>query len=159
MQLKDRDLFRQQAYVAGTWMDAEDGASDTVTNPATGEKIGTVPRMGAVETRRAVEAAGFAMKAWAATPAKERAVILRRWADMMVAQADDIGVLMTSEQGKPLAEAKGEVAYAASFIEWFAEQGKRVDGDVLQSPWPSAPACPRGCCRWSPAIQARSAAR
>ncbi|HEX2885282.1 NAD-dependent succinate-semialdehyde dehydrogenase [Vineibacter terrae] len=135
MQLKDRDLFRQQAYVAGTWMDAEDGASDTVINPATGEKIGTVPRMGAVETRRAIEAAGFAMKAWAATPAKERAVILRRWADMMVAQADDIGVLMTSEQGKPLAEAKGEVAYAASFIEWFAEQGKRVDGDVLQSPW------------------------
>ncbi|TXL69809.1 NAD-dependent succinate-semialdehyde dehydrogenase [Vineibacter terrae] len=135
MQLKDRDLFRQQAYVAGTWMDAEDGASDTVTNPATGEKIGTVPRMGAVETRRAIEAAGFAMKAWAAMPAKERAVILRRWADMMVAQADDIGVLMTSEQGKPLAEAKGEVAYAASFIEWFAEQGKRVDGDVLQSPW------------------------
>ncbi|HKU94091.1 MAG TPA: NAD-dependent succinate-semialdehyde dehydrogenase [Vineibacter sp.] len=135
MQLKDRDLFRQQAYVAGTWMDAEDGTSDTVTNPATGDKIGTVPRMGAAETRRAIEAANFAMKAWASTPAKERAVILRRWADMMVAQADDIGVLMTSEQGKPLAEAKGEVAYAASFIEWFAEQGKRVDGDVLQSPW------------------------
>ena len=87
MQLKDRDLFRQQAYVAGTWMDAEDSASDTVINPATGEKIGTVPRMGAVETRRAIEAAGFAMKAWAAMPAKERAVILRRWADMMVAQS------------------------------------------------------------------------
>ena len=135
MQLKDPDLFRQQAYVAGTWMDAEGGARDTVINPATSEKIGTVPRMGATETRRAIEAASFAMKAWAATPAKDRAVVLRRWADMMVASADDVGVIMVSEQGKPLAEAKGEVAYAASFIEWFAEQGKRIDGDVLQSPW------------------------
>jgi succinate-semialdehyde dehydrogenase/glutarate-semialdehyde dehydrogenase len=132
--LKDADLFREQAYIAGKWVDADDGRTHAVRNPATGAPLGTVPRMGAAETRRAIAAAEAAMKGWAAMTGKERANILRRWNDLMMANVDDLGVIMTNEQGKPLAESKGEIAYAASFIEWFAEQAKRVDGDVLQSP-------------------------
>ncbi|GAB2840037.1 NADP-dependent succinate-semialdehyde dehydrogenase [Pseudoduganella ginsengisoli] len=135
LHLKDPSLLRQQAYVNGTWCDADSGDLCSVTNPATGETIGSVPNMGAAETRRAIAAASAAWPAWRAKTAKERSAILRRWNDLIVANADDLAVLMTTEQGKPLAEAKGEVAYAASFIEWFAEEAKRVAGDTLQSPW------------------------
>jgi succinate-semialdehyde dehydrogenase/glutarate-semialdehyde dehydrogenase len=131
IELKDPKLLRQQCYLAGEWRDADSGASLDVNNPATGERIGTVPKMGAAETRRAIEAAQAAMPAWARKTAKERAVILRRWFDLMMANQDDLAVIMTAEQGKPLAESKGEIAYAASFIEWFAEEGKRLYGDII----------------------------
>jgi len=131
MQLKDGKLLRQQCYIDGEWRDAASGATLDVINPATQKKLGTVPRMCTVETRAAIEAAHAALPAWARKTAKERAVILRRWHDLMMANQDDLGTLMTAEQGKPLAEAKGEVAYAASFIEWFAEEGKRLYGDVI----------------------------
>jgi succinate-semialdehyde dehydrogenase/glutarate-semialdehyde dehydrogenase len=136
LQLKDPSLLRQQAYLNGQWCDADDGSTFSVTNPATGEVIGTVPKMGAVETRRAIEGAHAAWAEWRKKTAKERSIILRKWNDLMLANVDDLGLIMTSEQGKPLTEAKGEVAYAASFIEWFAEEGKRINGDILQSPWP-----------------------
>ena len=131
MQLKDPKLFRQQCYIDGAWADADDGATLEVTNPANASRVGTVPKMGAAETRRAIEAAERAQPAWRAKTAKERSDILRRWNDLMLANADDLGRIMTVEQGKPLAEAKGEIAYAASFIEWFAEEGRRVYGDVI----------------------------
>ena len=131
MQLNSGDLFRQQCYIGGTWCDADGGETIEVTNPATDEVLGTVPKMGAAETRRAIEAANEALPAWRAKTAKERAVILRKWNDLLLANQDDLGLIMTSEQGKPLAEAKGEVAYAASFIEWFAEEGKRIYGDTI----------------------------
>lgn len=136
LQLKDPSLLRQQAYLDGKWCDADDGSTVAVTNPATGEVLGTVPKMGAAETRRAIDAANAAWPAWRKKTAKERSAILRKWNDLMLANVDDLGLLMTAEQGKPLAEAKGEVVYAASFIEWFAEEGKRVAGENLQSPWP-----------------------
>ncbi len=132
--LKDRDLLRDACYVAGRWCGADDGRVIEIRNPADGSLVATVPRMGAVETRRAIEAASFAMKGWAAMTGKERAVVLRRWNDLMLANADDLAAIMVAEQGKPFAEAKGEIAYAGSFIEWFAEQAKRVEGDVLASP-------------------------
>jgi succinate-semialdehyde dehydrogenase/glutarate-semialdehyde dehydrogenase len=135
MQLKDPLLLRQQAYVNGQWCDADNGETCPVTNPATGETIGTVPKMGAAETRRAIAAANGAWPAWRAKTGKERSAILRKWNDLMLANADDLAMIMTIEQGKPLAEAKGEISYAASFIEWFAEEAKRVNGDTLQSPW------------------------
>ena len=131
MKLNDSKLFRQQCYINGAWTDADSGESIDVTNPATGEKLGTVPKMGAAETKRAIEAANAAWPAWRAKTAKERAQILRRWFELMMANQDDLGTLMTAEQGKPLAEAKGEVAYAASFIEWFGEEGKRAYGDTI----------------------------
>jgi succinate-semialdehyde dehydrogenase/glutarate-semialdehyde dehydrogenase len=133
--LKDMKLFRQQCYIDGQWVDADGKATVAVNNPATGAILGTIPRMGGAETRRAIEAANRAWPAWRAKSAKERAGILRKWHDLMMANTEDLGVLMTSEQGKPLTEAKGEVAYAAAFIEWFAEEGKRVYGDTIQSPW------------------------
>src|SRR5271170_4010090 len=133
--LQDPDLFRSQAYIGGRWCDADSGATLEVNNPATGEILGTVPNMGAEETRAAIDAADAAWPAWRAMTAKERAAILRRWNDLMLANQDDLARLMTAEQGKPLAEAKGEVAYAASFIEWFAEEAKRVYGDTILSPW------------------------
>ncbi|MDP3842782.1 MAG: NADP-dependent succinate-semialdehyde dehydrogenase [Oxalobacteraceae bacterium] len=136
LQLKDPSLLRQQAYLDGKWCDADDGSTIPVTNPATGEVLGTVPKMGAAETKRAIDAANAAWPAWRKKTAKERSAILRKWNDLMLANVDDLGLLMTAEQGKPLAEAKGEVVYAASFIEWFAEEGKRVAGETLQSPWP-----------------------
>ena len=131
MKLTDSTLFRTQAYIGGQWENANGGATREVINPATGEKIGTVPDMGATETRRAIEAAKGAFPAWAAKTAKERGAILRRWHDLMLANRDDLATLMTAEQGKPLAEAKGEIAYAASFIDWFAEEGKRIYGDII----------------------------
>jgi succinate-semialdehyde dehydrogenase/glutarate-semialdehyde dehydrogenase len=133
--LQDQDLFRRQAYIGGQWCDADNGATLKVNNPATGEVLGTVPMMGAAETRRAIEAAKNAFADWSRKPAKDRSVLLRRWHDLMLANIDDLGKLMTAEQGKPLTEAKGEVAYAASFIEWFAEEAKRVYGDTIPSPW------------------------
>ena len=131
MNLKDPSLFRTQAYIDGRWVDADDGAVLTVRNPADGSVLGTVPKMGATETRRAIEAANAAWPAWRALTAGARAKILRRWFDLIVENQEDLAVLMTSEQGKPLAEARGEVLYAASFIEWFAEEGKRIYGDVI----------------------------
>ncbi|MDB5908745.1 MAG: succinate-semialdehyde dehydrogenase, partial [Massilia sp.] len=136
LNLKDPSLLRQQAYINGEWCDANDGSTFNVTNPATGEVIGMAPRMGAAETRRAIDAANAAWPAWRKTVAKERARILRKWNDLMLENADDLALIMTAEQGKPLPEAKGEVAYAASFLEWFGEEAKRIEGDTLPSPWP-----------------------
>jgi len=133
MQLQDQNLFRQQCYVDGKWADALNRGTIPVTNPATGEVLGTVPRMGAEETRQAIAAADKALPAWRAKTAKERAQILRKWFDLMMANQDDLAQLMTAEQGKPLAESKGEIAYAASFIEWFGEEGKRIYGDTIPS--------------------------
>jgi succinate-semialdehyde dehydrogenase / glutarate-semialdehyde dehydrogenase len=133
--LRDRDLFRQQAYLAGDWCDADNGATIDVNNPATGEILGRVPLMGRGETRRAIEAAKIAWDDWRRRPAGARSQILRNWHDLMLKNVEDLGTLMTAEQGKPLEEAKGEVAYAAGFIEWFAEEGKRIYGDTIPSPW------------------------
>jgi len=129
--LKDPSLFRQQCYINGKWVDADSGKTIEVNNPATGEILGTVPSLGAAETRRAIEAANAAWPAWRKKTAKERANILRKWFNLMMENQDDLGMLMTAEQGKPLAEAKGEIAYGASFVEWFAEEAKRVYGDTI----------------------------
>lgn len=131
MQLQDSKLFRQQCYINGVWVDADNGETIPVTNPATNELLGTVPKLGAAETRRAIEAAEAAMPAWAALTAKERSKILRNWFNLMMENQEDLAVLMTCEQGKSLTESRGEIAYAGSFIEWFAEEGKRVYGDTI----------------------------
>lgn len=131
MQLNDPTLFRQQAFIDGQWRDALSGEVITVTNPANDQRLGSVPKMGAEETHEAIDAANRALPAWRALTAKERATILRRWFDLIMANQDDLARVMTLEQGKPLAEAKGEISYAASFIEWFAEEGKRVYGDTI----------------------------
>jgi succinate-semialdehyde dehydrogenase/glutarate-semialdehyde dehydrogenase len=131
MQLNDPNLFRQQAYIDGAWQDADSGQTLQVTNPATNEVLGSVPKMGAAETRRAIDAANRALPTWRALTAKERAQKLRRWHELLLENQDDLGRLMTLEQGKPLAEAKGEIAYAASFLEWFAEEAKRIYGDTI----------------------------
>ncbi|KFI05676.1 NADP-dependent succinate-semialdehyde dehydrogenase [Massilia sp. BSC265] len=133
--LKDPSLFKQQAFINGVFCDADDGRVVQVTNPANGEVLGTVPNMGAAETSRAISAADAAWAGWRARTAKARASLLRAWYDMIMANADDLALIMTLEQGKPLKEAQGEIAYAASFIEWFAEEAKRVAGDTLPSPW------------------------
>src|SRR5450830_1589940 len=135
LNLKDPTLLRQQCFLDGEWCDANDASTFDVVNPATGEKVGTAPHMGAAETRRAIDAANAAWPAWRKKNAKERATILRKWNDLMLENADDLALIMTAEQGKPLPEAKGEVAYAASFLEWFGEEAKRIEGDTLQSPW------------------------
>ena len=131
MKLKDGTLFRERGYIDGSWSPADSGATLPVHNPATHETLGGVPNMGAVETRRAIDAAAKALPAWAARTAKDRSTVLRRWFDLMLANQEDLAILMTAEQGKPLAESKGEIAYAASFIEWFAEEGKRLYGDLI----------------------------
>ncbi|MCL6688348.1 NADP-dependent succinate-semialdehyde dehydrogenase [Pseudomonas sp. R3.Fl] len=131
MQLKDSSLFRQQAYIDGAWVDADNGQTLKVNNPASNEILGSVPKMGAAETRRAIEAADRALPAWRALTAKERANKLRRWFELMIENQDDLARLMTLEQGKPLTEARGEIAYAASFLEWFGEEAKRVYGDMI----------------------------
>ncbi|NWG87848.1 MAG: NAD-dependent succinate-semialdehyde dehydrogenase [Hydrogenophilaceae bacterium] len=136
LSLSDAGLFRQSAYIDGQWLAADAGGSLAVHNPATGERLGEVPAMGKVETRRAIESAEAAFLAWRKRLAKERAQILRRWHELMLAHQDDLARILTSEQGKPLAEARGEIAYAASFLEWFAEEAKRVSGTVIPSPWP-----------------------
>jgi len=129
--LKDAKLFRTQCYIDGGWCNADSGKTFAVVDPATGSKLADVPDMGASETRRAIEAASSALPGWRKKTAKERAIILRRWFDALMAAQDDLALLLTSEQGKPLAEARGEIAYGASFVEWFAEEGKRVYGDVI----------------------------
>ncbi|MEB0951948.1 NADP-dependent succinate-semialdehyde dehydrogenase [Citrobacter sedlakii] len=131
MQLNDSGLFRQQAFIDGRWRDASSGEVISVVNPANGQTLGSVPKMGAAETREAIDAANRALPAWRALTAKERATFLRRWFNLMLEHQDDLARLMTLEQGKPLAEAKGEISYAASFIEWFAEEGKRIYGDTI----------------------------
>ena len=131
MQLNDPTLFRQQALINGRWRDASSKETLAVTNPANGQQLGSVPKMGAAETREAIDAAAGALPAWRALTAKERSAILRRWFELMMEHQDDLARLMTLEQGKPLAEAKGEISYAASFIEWFAEEGKRIYGDTI----------------------------
>ena len=131
IQLKDQSLFRQQCYIDGNWCDADSKATVNVVDPADGGVIGTIPKMGAAETRRAIGAAATALASWRSLLAKQRSVILRKWFELMLANQDDLALLMTTEQGKPLAEAKGEITYAASFIEWFAEEAKRTYGDVI----------------------------
>jgi succinate-semialdehyde dehydrogenase/glutarate-semialdehyde dehydrogenase len=131
MQLRDPRLFREQALIGGTWMAADSGTTVAVTDPATGEILARVPDMGAAETRHAIEAAEAAWPAWRALTAKQRGAILRSWHELIVANADDLALLMTAEQGKPLAEARGEALYAASFVEWFAEDAKRTYGEVI----------------------------
>ena len=129
--IKDQSLFRQQCFIDGKWADADSGKTIDVTNPATGEILGTIPNMGMAETRRAIEAANAAWGGWRAKTAKERAVVLRKLFNLMIENQDDLAILMTAEQGKPLAESKGEIAYSASFIEWFAEEGKRTYGETI----------------------------
>jgi succinate-semialdehyde dehydrogenase/glutarate-semialdehyde dehydrogenase len=129
--LKDPTLFRQANCIDGKWVEADSGKTIAVKNPATGEVVGEVPALGAAETRRAIEAANRALPGWSGMLAKERAAILRKLFDLMLANTDDLATIMTAEQGKPLAESKGEIAYAASFIEWFAEEAKRVYGDTI----------------------------
>ncbi len=129
--LTDPALLADRAYVAGDWIAADDGATFPVTNPARGDVIAVVPDLGRAETARAIAAAQAAMTDWAARPAKERAIILRRWYDLMMANQDDLGTILCAEMGKPLAEAKGEIAYGASFIEWFAEEARRVYGETI----------------------------
>ncbi len=131
MQLNNPRLFRQLAYIDGQWCEADNGQLLAVRNPANAELLGQVPRMGRAETRRAIAAAERALPGWRALTAKERASRLRRWYELMLANQDDLAWLMTLEQGKPLAEARGEVGYAASFLEWFAEEAKRVYGDTI----------------------------
>jgi len=135
LSLKDSKLFREQCYIDGAWCDAEARKTIAVHNPATGAVLGAVPRMGGAEAKRAIEAAERAWPAWRAKTAKERAVILRKWFDLMMASQEDLAQIMTAEQGKPLTESRGEIAYGASFIEWFAEEGKRAYGDTIPSPW------------------------
>ncbi|ALR77952.1 NADP-dependent succinate-semialdehyde dehydrogenase [[Enterobacter] lignolyticus] len=131
MQFRDPELFRQQAFIDGQWRDAHSGEVTAVVNPANGQRLGSVPKMGAEETREAIDAANRALPAWRALTAKARATVLRRWFDLMMENQEDLARLMTLEQGKPLAEARGEISYAASFIEWFAEEGKRIYGDTI----------------------------
>ena len=131
LHIKDQSLFRQQCYIDGQWVDADDGATLAVTNPANDSVIGTVPKLGAAETARAIDAAQEAFKSWRQLPAKQRAACLKTLAQLMLDNAEDLAKLMTIEQGKPLVESRGEVAYAASFFEWFAEEGKRIYGDVI----------------------------
>ncbi len=138
MQLNELALFRQQAFVAGKWCDADHQQTSEILNPATLEIIGTVPNMGKAEAERAIEAAKEAWPLWKNKTAKDRSIILKKWFDLIISNADDLAFILTSEQGKPLAEAKGEILYAASFIEWFAEEAKRIYGDIIPSPYPDA---------------------
>ncbi len=131
MQLKDQSLFRTQCYIDGVWVNADSGATIEIVNPADGSLLGTMPKMGGSETRRAIEAAERAWPAWRALTGKERGAFLRRWHDLILENADDLAMIMTLEQGKPLAEAKGEIIYASWFVEWFAEEGKRAYGEVI----------------------------
>ena len=134
MKLQDSRLFRQQCYIDGAWCDADDGSTVAVTNPADGSDLGTIPKAGKAETRRAIAAAARAFNQWRAKTAGERAKILRRWFELLMENQEDLAILMTCEQGKPLAEARGEIAYAGAFIEWYAEEGKRTYGDVIPPP-------------------------
>src|ERR1700727_2279752 len=132
VELKDPTLLRQLCFIDGGWSAGDSGATVDVTNPATLKKLGSIPNMGAAETRRAIAAAAAALPAWRARTAKERANILRRWFDRMIENQEALAKLMTAEQGKPLAESKTEILYAASFIEWFGEEAKRRYGDTIR---------------------------
>lgn len=134
MNISDRALFRQQAYINGQWRDADNQETLPVSDPATGQLIGNVPNMATAETQSAIDAAQQALEGWRALPAQQRAQLLRRWFELMLEHQQDLASLMTLEQGKPLAESLGEIRYAASFIEWFAEQAKRTNGDIIPSP-------------------------
>ncbi len=139
LNLKEPLLLRQKAYIDGHWCDADENHTIAVTHPATGEDIGTVPLMGQIETRRAINAANTALASWREKTANERGAVVRKWSDLMLAHVDDLAFIMSCEQGKPLAKARGEVVYAASFIDWFAEEGrrtysKRTYGDSIPSP-------------------------
>jgi len=134
MQLRDPELLRERAYIGGAWAAADSGGVFPVRNPADGETIAHVPDMGTAETRRAIAAADRAWPAWRALTAKQRATIMRQWFELILAHADDLAAIMTAEQGKPLAEARGEIVYGANFVEWFAEEGKRAYGDTIPSP-------------------------
>ena len=138
MKLNEPDLLRMQSYIDGKWVDARDAGVFAVDNPATGATVAQVANLGASEAHTAIEAANKAFPAWRAKTAKERSIILRKWFDLIVAHTDDLARIMTIEQGKPFAEAKGEIAYGASFVEWFAEQAKRVMGDTINSPSPNS---------------------
>lgn len=133
LSLKDPTLLRQQCYIDGNWQSAESGSTIRVTNPATGDTLGTIPKMGTIETRRAIAAAREALPAWRGKTAKERADALRSWFELIMKHQEDLAMIMTAEQGKPLAEARSEISYAASFIEWFAEEAKRLYGDIIPS--------------------------
>ncbi len=133
--LKDPKLFRNHAYVDGAWVGADGGKIFAVTNPATGESLGAVPDMGAAETKRAIAAAEAALPAWRAKTGKERAAILRKWNDLILEHLEDLALILTTEQGKPMAEAKGEISIGAAYVEWFAEEAKRVYGDTIPTPW------------------------
>ena len=134
MQISDRALIRNQAYIDGKWCDADSGETLAVLNPANGKKIADIAKCGTAETRRAIEAAQRAQVEWRETTAKERAAILRKWLELTMAAQEDLAQIMTAEQGKPLEESRGEIAYGASYIEWFAEEAKRVYGDTIPQP-------------------------
>ncbi len=134
LSLSDPSLLKNQAYINGQWVDADNGATFPVTNPATGELIIEVAKVGAAETARAIAAADTAMQEWKKRPAKARAQILRKWYDLMMANQEDLARIMTAEQGKVLAESRGEIAYGAAFVEWFGEEAKRINGDVIPGP-------------------------
>ena len=133
MKLKDPSLLQTRCLIDGQWLDADSGKTIAVTNPATGETIAHVPDMGAAETRRAIDAAEAARTAWQKKTAKQRAAILRRWFELITEHTDDLAVILSTEQGKPLAEARGEIAYGASYFEWYAEEAKRIYGDIIPS--------------------------
>ena len=134
MQLEDNSLLKSQAHINGQWLDADSGETLAVTNPATGGTIAEVAKCGTAETRRMIEAAAVAQKQWAKSTIKERAAVLRRWFDLVMENHEDLAQILTAEQGKPLAEARGEVAYGANYIEWFSEESKRVYGDTIPQP-------------------------
>jgi succinate-semialdehyde dehydrogenase / glutarate-semialdehyde dehydrogenase len=134
LQLADPTLFKKLGFIGGEWVGADNGATYEVDNPGTGAVVASAPRMAAAETHRAIDAAAAAFPAWSKTPAKTRGAILRKWAELLMVNQKDLALIMTSEQGKPLAEAMGEIAYAASFLEWFAEEARRVDGSIISAP-------------------------
>ena len=136
MQLQDPQLLKQQAWLEGRWTGADDGSTMDVRNPATGEVLATVPALGVAETRRAIDAAQAALPLWRARTGEERGALLRRWYQLLMSHQEDLALVMTSEQGKPLAEARAEIAYAASYVEWFAEEARRNYGSLIPSPWP-----------------------
>src|SRR5690606_15228305 len=136
LKLTDLSLARNQCHIDGRWVDADNGALIQVRDPASGQIVGQVPKAGAAETQRAIEAAERALPAWRARTAADRARVLHRWFELLMQNQEDLARLMTLEQGKPLVESRGEIAYAASFIEWFAEEGKRAYGETLPSPFP-----------------------
>ena len=141
LSLSDPSLLKNQAYVDGQWIDADNGDTFAVTNPANGEVITEVAKLGAAETSRAISAAQRGMDEWKKLPAKARAGVLRKWFDLMMANQEDLALIMTAEQGKVLAESRGEIAYGAAFVEWFGEEAKRIDGDVIPGPSRTSVSC------------------